>query len=542
MLNKIAFTLRLSKNTHMKKILMLSWCMIFGYSLAQTDERLITVQDIDKQLEKAQILVTDDPKRGIELSENIYRISKSINYKIGILGSSTILMTKYFDGGNFKKVIDLSKENEELATALKDDEALANVYRIRGASYTALGFNDESLKELKKALNISERIKPKDFRNYQKAMIYNGLASYSAHVNAPVDSVIHYQKKSLEMAKQMDDDGKYVNKKYHTLALGYINLGKSSTVIHHFKDAETYFSKALEICQDKEYIIDSNLKIVVRNELAWLYHDQKKCDKAVQYAQQAEELEKTASTPYIRRDIYEVFFKSYVEQGNKEASKKYMDLYTKLNDSLVNVEKKTINTPVKYIAEKQEKTYRSNVKTILLISTAFVTLFLISGLLYLRRNKRKSQEKYESILHTLKEHKEEDETIDIPADRMLSITDDTINSILLKLQKFESSQKFLRKEMNLTYLSNSLGTNTRYLSEIIKQHKGKNFSNYISGLRIQYIIEMLYNVPQYREYKISYLAEVSGFASREVFAVTFKKETGFTPSYFINKLRSEKES
>ncbi|MPT31022.1 MAG: tetratricopeptide repeat protein [Chryseobacterium sp.] len=522
----------------MKKMMLISLYMIFGYSLAQTNERFVTRRDIDKQLEEARALSINDPKRSIELSENIYRLSKGINYGAGILESTTILMTQYYDGGNFKKVIDLSKEEEELAITMKDNETLSHTYMLRGLSYTELGFNDESLKEFKKSLDIAEKITTGNPRNYQKALVYNGLARYYAHINAPVDSVIYYQRKSLEMASQMDDNKEYIRKKYHTLALAYINLGKSSNVTARFKDAESYFSKALEICRNKNYQIKKGLEITVLNEFAWLYHDQKKYDKAILYARQAEELEKGSSTPYIRRDIYEVFFKSYVEQGNKEASKKYMDLYTKLNDSLVNAEKKTINIPVKYIAEKQEKTYRSNVQTILLISTAFVILFLISGLLYMKRNKRRSREKYEAIIHTLKEQKEKDEPIEAPIDKPLGITDDTVNTILLKLRKFESSQKFLRKDMNLTYLANSLNTNTRYLSEVIKQDKGKNFSNYINGLRIQYIVEMLYNVPQYREYKISYLAEVSGFASREVFAVTFKKETGFTPSYFINKLRS----
>ncbi len=110
---------------------------------------------------------------------------------------------------------------------------------------------------------------------------------------------------------------------------------------------------------------------------------------------------------------------------------------------------------------------------------------------------------------------------------------------LLKLQKFEESQKFLRKDVNLTHLANTFNTNTRYLSDVINQHKGKNFHNYLNELRIQYITELLYKEPKYREYKVSYLAEVSGFASREVFSVVFKKETGVTPSYFINSLRKD---
>ncbi|AZA77307.1 AraC family transcriptional regulator [Chryseobacterium sp. G0186] len=65
----------------------------------------------------------------------------------------------------------------------------------------------------------------------------------------------------------------------------------------------------------------------------------------------------------------------------------------------------------------------------------------------------------------------------------------------------------------------------------------KSFNNYLNGLRINYITAKLYDTPIFREYKISYLAETCGFSSREVFAVIFKKETGVSPSYFINQLK-----
>jgi len=50
---------------------------------------------------------------------------------------------------------------------------------------------------------------------------------------------------------------------------------------------------------------------------------------------------------------------------------------------------------------------------------------------------------------------------------------------------------------------------------------------------------LLYEEPKHREYKISYLAELCGFSSREVFTTIFKKETGISPSYFIDHLKND---
>ncbi|WP_449399443.1 helix-turn-helix domain-containing protein [Chryseobacterium wanjuense] len=165
-----------------------------------------------------------------------------------------------------------------------------------------------------------------------------------------------------------------------------------------------------------------------------------------------------------------------------------------------------------------------------------------------RRNQKVLHKKYENIISELKSEESKTSVDEIPnqsilnLEKSLNINDNTISTILQKLDKFEKSEKFFKKEMNLSYLANSLDTNPRYLSEIINQYKGKNVNNYLNGLRIHRITELLYKEPVFREYKITYLAEYCGFASREVFAAAFKKETGVTPSYFINQLTIDQKN
>jgi YesN/AraC family two-component response regulator len=58
-------------------------------------------------------------------------------------------------------------------------------------------------------------------------------------------------------------------------------------------------------------------------------------------------------------------------------------------------------------------------------------------------------------------------------------------------------------------LAAQLNTNTKYLSEAIKNNRSQNFNNYINNLRINYIVHKLYNDPKYREYKISWQKNVA---------------------------------
>lgn len=118
------------------------------------------------------------------------------------------------------------------------------------------------------------------------------------------------------------------------------------------------------------------------------------------------------------------------------------------------------------------------------------------------------------------------------------ISDETEKEILQKLQDFEETTLFLDKDIRLAGLAQKLNTNTRYLSTILNKEKGKSFNAYVNTLRIQYIVSKLENDPKYLTYKISYLAEESGFASQSSFTAAFKEETGLTPSAFIKSLKS----
>ena len=95
--------------------------------------------------------------------------------------------------------------------------------------------------------------------------------------------------------------------------------------------------------------------------------------------------------------------------------------------------------------------------------------------------------------------------------------------------------------MSLGKLAAQLGTNTKYLSEVINRHKERNFNMYINELRIHYITEKLKSNPTYLNYKVSYLADECGFSSHSSFTTVFKTIVGVSPSTFVEFLKEEKE-
>ncbi|AZA53937.1 AraC family transcriptional regulator [Chryseobacterium sp. G0201] len=525
----------------MKKNSLILFCFLFSFA----QPRSLNELQIDHEIKKKQNISPNNFDKIITLSTDIYWIAKTRNYKKGILDINSLLINNYFKIRNVTKVLQLSKEIEKLATESKNDTILANIYRSKAAAHIELGYYNQGLKELNKAINIVDKIEYINDRNYLKALTYREFAAYYIHINASVDSVLYYQNKCLQSALSIQSDKAFVRKKSFILVKSYMNIGMMNVALGRMDDAVIHLSKALVICQnDKKGYIHGDLEVSILNELAWIYYEQKKFNIAAHYAGKAEKKELQASLPYVRRDIYEISFKVYSALKINASSKKYTNLYIKLNDSLTNVDKNNVNIITeKNTTHKEQINTGSRVKNLLLILSIILVIsvfYIVVKVLY-PGHKISAKNLHAADLNELIRNEssiKNQSSSEIPIEKNVNIPEHTLKLIVLKLNKFEKSQKFIKKDISLTSLAIELNTNTRYLSEVIKQNKKKSYSNYINGLRIEYIKNKLIENPVYREYKISYLAEECGFSSREVFAVTFKKENAVTPSYFINSLNN----
>lgn len=212
----------------------------------------------------------------------------------------------------------------------------------------------------------------------------------------------------------------------------------------------------------------------------------------------------------------------------------------------ISVKKAAVQIPTQQIIKDNDTNSKKAITKLIYTAIGVFALALILFFIYRKRSNSLLRAKYNGLLDKI-QIQQKTEMLDlsdsqdenIPKEQSSNIADETFNAILKKIIKFENSDKYLKKDINLTWLSNHLNTNTKYLSEVIKVHRNKSFNNYINGLRIEYITRQLYENPVYREYKITYLAEECGYASPQVFVIAFKRETGVTPSYFIEQLKDQ---
>lgn len=85
-----------------------------------------------------------------------------------------------------------------------------------------------------------------------------------------------------------------------------------------------------------------------------------------------------------------------------------------------------------------------------------------------------------------------------------------------------------RRDLALEEVAQKAGISPYYFSKLFKEEVGMNFTEYLTGLRIDMAKELLLN----RELSIKQVCVDSGYANPNYFSRIFKKWTGITPTEF----------
>lgn len=280
--------------------------------------------------------------------------------------------------------------------------------------------------------------------------------------------------------------------------------------------------------------------------LGKLYFNEKNYDRGVEYYQQALLLSEKLPNKYYQNQTEEGLtvnylaledtrnFNLYKQRSSLTASELQTDRNTAVN-SVYNF----INAHQNVMANNQiQKAYFR----LYVLAGVFVLLLLAGTIMdyWYKSRYREFTALWKYLQPT--QTPEITEDVNLSPRKATAIPEETEKIILEKLKNFEMGTKYINSDMSIALLASKFDTNTKYLSEIINRHKGKNFNSYINELRINYIIEKLKSDPIYFSYKISYLAEESGFSSHSSFATVFKSVTGISPTRFMELLQKRKET
>lgn len=107
----------------------------------------------------------------------------------------------------------------------------------------------------------------------------------------------------------------------------------------------------------------------------------------------------------------------------------------------------------------------------------------------------------------------------------------------LLIHYFETQKPYLDNEMNMQDLVNGSGFSKHRISDIFNNELHKTFYEVINEYRTKEAIRLIED-GLYKQHTLTHLAELAGFNSKATFNRIFKKNTGKTPTEFIQGLKS----
>lgn len=105
------------------------------------------------------------------------------------------------------------------------------------------------------------------------------------------------------------------------------------------------------------------------------------------------------------------------------------------------------------------------------------------------------------------------------------------------LNYMHNYKPYLQPNVTIASFSEELGINRYYISQVINESRGQNFSDFINSYRVEETKRLLQN-PEKKHLKILAIAYEAGFNSKTSFNTIFKKLTGMSPSEYRKKVQS----
>lgn len=410
------------------------------------------------------------------------------------------------------------------------DEGL--VYGVIGDFNKKIKGYIKAVKDLDDYLANQKKIAPEIFLeiNRAKREKYNSIVD-AYLLQKKLDSAAFYLKKikSLPLSlSDLDSEGVRDSEIHYAILSGNLDdaIEKANKDLNEFRDDK------VTVFYDSYY-------------LAQAYLLKKKYETSLAYCEQALK-SKQISFGFINYELelYKIAMQATDKMGDEKAYLKYSRLYEKANQKFDYNSKADFIAKLYNLDQIQPLEYELN-HTKSFMSYLWIAVLVLGLLTAYLVHRFFTLKKYKKRFMEINAHLEKQIPAPIKDENNTksnknNLSDEKENEILDKLSKFEQKKQFLSPSMSLSVLSAQIGTNTNYLSSIIKKHKQSNFNSYLNQLRIDYIVMKLKQNPEYLNYKISYLAEECGFSSHTVFSRIFIEKMGIPPSKFIEYLKKER--
>lgn len=386
-----------------------------------------------------------------------------------------------------------------------------------------LGFHKEAINILKKVIEKYTLLDDEYGNVYDYNLVVNKASSYNVlgesffALNANsnndkyLDSTLFYYKKAF------DETEKFIPK--HENSLSFYHLRVATVLIKRKQ-----YKRALRLVNTFEIANKSQDYYFLKS---LIFKNLKRSDSSLFYSYKFLNVNKTSpNTEKNKIAIFNILANLYNENNEIDSAFKYsrlaLEKLEKLNDSKTEANKTHFLYDFDQIQKINDSILTNEVKKknkLIILFLIFVFLFVVIGYYFFNKEKKKTI------------------VFNKPQKKDYSINLELEQTLLLELEKFEKSKNYLDSTFNINKLAKQLNTNTSYLSSIVNEKKGKTFKQYITELRINYLITIIQKDSKYKKYTIQALGEEIGYTNASSFSRSFKKFTGLTPTNYLNSLK-----
>lgn len=331
----------------------------------------------------------------------------------------------------------------------------------------------------------------------------------------------------------------------YTKALLSMRKAKSAALAGNYDISLSLYRKRIEypIIQDNvrtEQLFDLGM--------ADCFHHLKQVDSAIFYCNKyikSHQVTKVSKENLLM--AYNIMTQCYNEKNDTKNAYRYAQKSLELIQSIEGIKSKSLNFLHNYdlnkIKEESNKVITSkNYFKISLFGILILFAVVVYSFYYYYKNQKEKHYRFLKIIQNLKESKTSEISI-LQIDKAetqpkQTIDEELVEKIASGLKKLEQKETFLDPNFKLAFVAKKLNTNTAYLSQYFNQVMQKTFSEYTQELRIHYVLQKLKEAPYFRKYTLQAIAEEVGYKDANTLVRVFKKQTGISPNYYIEKLEN----
>ncbi|MBF4485799.1 AraC family transcriptional regulator [Flavobacterium sp. CSZ] len=507
---------------------------VYAYALLSKAKKEKNIKEILNGFQNI-MLISTEKTRIIYVDSMLYTAKKSKDN--ALIGGAYLSKGTFFYGLKQQK---LAMDNYLIAnnyiSKTNDQYQIHKVKYCIALTKFYVGFYDEAVSLLRDCVDYYKKAETRPYLNslHMLGLCYNKLGNYglcskinalgiseSRRLNSTVmipyfthsEGINDYFKKNYsESINHIESslDSIIENNDFANVSIGNFYIGKSFWSLNQKEKAVEHFQVVDEIFREKKYLrpdLRQAFELLIN-----FYKTEKDLDKQLYYV---EEL--------LKADTL------LVENNNYIVSKIHKQYDTK----------ELISEKERILIEKQEiadELVREKYYDVFYI---FIIFLLFIFILWLTRRHHKKRKEYKKNFEALMQEYEAAKNkakLKIEKEPIKDINIETVALILKQLEKFENGKRFLEKDWTLVTLSAAFNSNTKYLAAILSHYRDKGFNEYINGLRIEYIINLLKNDNKFRKYTYEALANEAGFSSTQRFANAFLAKAGMPVSFFIEQI------